>query len=75
MYLEELDYRTNRSMLLILYTREMRPVPFVRHALWTKYMRIIRSHQYGYEFTDKAIVENYNKSVGNTYRRALVIAS
>jgi hypothetical protein len=50
-------------------------MPFVRHALWTKYMRIIRTHRYGYEFTDKAIVENYNKSAGNTHRRALVIAS
>jgi len=38
-------------------------------------MRIIRTHRYGYEFTDKAIVENYNKSAGNTHRRALVIAS
>jgi len=56
-----------------LYTRD------ATYAICTvcimEYMWIIRSYRYGYEFTDKAIVENYNKSVGNTHRRALVIAS
>lgn len=38
-------------------------------------MRIIRTHGYDYEFVDKAIAENYNKSAVNVYRRALVITS
>ena len=38
-------------------------------------MRITQTHGYSYEFVDKAIAENYNKSAVNVYRRVLVITS
>lgn len=38
-------------------------------------MRITQTHGYSYEFADKAIAENYNKSAVNVYRRVLVITS
>lgn len=59
-----------RSILLIVYTRGARPMLFARHALWTKYAdNTGPPGRYGYEFADKAIAENYNKSAGNARRR------
>lgn len=48
---------------------------FAHNALRGEICGIIRTHGYGYEFVDKAIAENYNKSAVNVYRRALVITS
>lgn len=48
---------------------------YLRTMHYGRNMRIIRIHGYGYEFVDKAIAENYNKSAVNVYQRALVITS
>ena len=48
---------------------------FAHNALRAKYADNTNILGYGYEFVDKAIAENYNKSAVNVYHRALVITS